>query len=159
MTDTNAFQGMPRQAGKIMDLMMRMKKIQFCEICPELNPTEVMVLLHLCMPDRIVHKMHLCDLTAHLNMLPASMSRVMKSMEDQGLVRRNIDPKSRRNIIVEATDQGLEMGMICRKRFRDYWEDVARRIPEEDWDSLLRILTEFTDSMETVLKEHTENAD
>ncbi|MCQ2501174.1 MAG: MarR family winged helix-turn-helix transcriptional regulator [Lachnospiraceae bacterium] len=155
----NAFKGMPRQAGKIMNLMMRMKKIQFCEICPELNPTEVMVLLHLCPPDRDWHWMPLCDLTAHLNMLPASMSRVMKSMEDQGLIFRTIDPNSRRNIIVEATDQGVELAKICRKRFRDYWEDVARRIPEEDWDSLLRILTECTDSMETVLKEYTENSD
>lgn len=149
---------LPKPAEQIMSLMLRMKKMQFWEITPELSPAEAMILSYLCPSGKdkkpAIKPVQLSTLTQDLRLLPASVSRTMKSMEEQGLICRYTDPKSRRNIIVEATDQGLELAILCQKRIRGYWDEVFKQIPQEDWDSLIRILTEFTDSMETVLKEY-----
>lgn len=157
MKKEESFNGMPRQAERMMELMHRMKSIRIAELCPELSQAEVMFLHHLCCPEQEDKPVPLSILTAHLHMQPAGVSRLMKSMEQEGLLIRMIDPENRRNILVQATEKGRAQAAECRKLFQSYWGAVFDRIPSEDWDSLYRIIEAFTDEMDAVLKEMKEN--
>lgn len=157
MKKEESFNGMPRQAERMMELMHHMKNIRIAELCPELSHAEVMLLHHLCCPDQELKPVQLSILTAHLHMQPAGVSRLMKSMEKEGLILRTTDPDNRRNILVQATEKGRNKAEECRCLFQSYWGEVFSRIPEEDWDSLYRIMETFTVEMEAVLTEMLKN--
>jgi DNA-binding MarR family transcriptional regulator len=69
-------------------------------------------------------------LAAYLGLQPQSMTRLLSTMEDAGLIHRHVDQTDRRQIRIELTDKG-------RKLLR---EDVARR-HERLARSLTRVLT------------------
>lgn len=153
MKQESIYDGMPRQAERMMELMHRMKCIRIAELCPNMSQAEIMLLHHLHCPEMKGKPIPLSILTAHLHMQPAGVSRLMKTMEQDGLIIRTVDPENRRNILVQATEEGERKAEECRVQFQAYWDEVFNRIPEEDWESLYRIMEEFTSHMEEVLKE------
>jgi DNA-binding MarR family transcriptional regulator len=63
---------------------------------------------------------------------PPSMTKVLASLEDRGLVRRDVHPTDRRQAIIAITDAGVEL-LESEQRSRDAW--FSRRLgtltPEE----------------------------
>lgn len=156
MKQEDTLKGMPKQAERMMELMHRMKCIRIAEICPDLSQAEIMLLHHLYWPELEGKPVPLSVLTAHLHMQPAGVSRLMKNMEQAGLIVRMVDPDNRRNILVQTTEKGKEKAEECRIQFEAYWKEVFNRIPEDDWESLYRIMDTFTVQMDAVLKEFTD---
>jgi DNA-binding MarR family transcriptional regulator len=69
-------------------------------------------------------------LAAYLGLQPQSMTRLLSTMENAGLIHRHLDQTDRRQIRIELTDEGRKLLL----------EDVARR-HDRLARSLIRVLT------------------
>src|SRR5699024_12484135 len=65
------------------------------------------------------------ELAARVHVQPPSMTRTIKALETDGLVRRTEHPSDRRQVLVEATEEGREYVTETRRR-RDQW--LSRRL-------------------------------
>ena len=65
------------------------------------------------------------ELAAREHVRPPSMTRTIKALETDGLVRRTEHPTDRRQVLVEATEAGREYVAETRRR-RDQW--LSRRL-------------------------------
>lgn len=87
--------------------------------------------------DRGMH--HPKDLAEVLDSVPPAISAMIAELEAQGLLRRSADPKDRRRVILEITEQGHAL----RKDLGRAWHQVIlRRVSKLDPDeirSLIRI--------------------
>jgi DNA-binding MarR family transcriptional regulator len=71
--------------------------------------------------------MTLGELAAHERVQPPSMTRIVSSLEDRGLVVREPDVTDRRLVIVRRTAEASALLTVDRRR-RDAW--LARRLRE-----------------------------
>src|SRR5919198_3086074 len=65
------------------------------------------------------------DLAACERVQPPSMTKVLASLEEKGLVRRAPHASDRRQAVITLTDRGLEL-LDSERRARDAW--LARRL-------------------------------
>lgn len=72
------------------------------------------------------------DLAACERVQPPSMTKVIASLEDRGLVRRDVHPSDRRSAIISITAEGHAL-LDSERRQRDAWlsKRLARLTPEE----------------------------
>jgi DNA-binding MarR family transcriptional regulator len=72
------------------------------------------------------------ELAAFERVQPPSMTKVLASLEDKGLVRRDAHPTDRRQAIIVLTDAGARL-LESERRQRDAWlsQRLARLTPDE----------------------------
>ena len=72
------------------------------------------------------------ELAAFERVQPPSMTKVLASLEDKGLVRREAHPTDKRQAIIALTDAGLEL-LNSERRQRDAWlsQRLAQLTPDE----------------------------
>ncbi len=73
------------------------------------------------------------ELAAAQGVTPATMSRLVRGLEDDGLVERRADPGDGRAVIVAATPEGARILLQAR---RERVEDLAHRLAELDGPTL-----------------------
>jgi DNA-binding MarR family transcriptional regulator len=63
---------------------------------------------------------------------PPSMSKVLANLEDRGLVRREVHPKDRRQVVLAITPAGEQL-LASERRARDAWlsRQIGRLTAEE----------------------------
>ena len=72
------------------------------------------------------------ELAAHERVQPPSMTKVLASLEDKGLVTREAHPTDRRQAIIVLAPAGLEL-LDSERRQRDAWlsQRLAQLTPDE----------------------------
>lgn len=72
------------------------------------------------------------DLAAHERVQPPSMTRIVSSLEQLGLVARVPHPDDRRQVVISLTEQGAELLAADRRR-RDAWlaQQLKTLTPDE----------------------------
>jgi DNA-binding MarR family transcriptional regulator len=72
------------------------------------------------------------EIAAYERVQPPSMTKVLASLEDRGLVARTVHPTDRRQAVIELTDAGREL-IHSERRSRDLWfsQQLARLSDEE----------------------------
>jgi MarR family transcriptional regulator, organic hydroperoxide resistance regulator len=60
-----------------------------------------------------------------------SLSRVLKSMEAQGLIHKVSDPNDKRSVVIRLTDAGISKRNIARRVVLDFNQSIAERIGEK----------------------------
>ena len=72
------------------------------------------------------------ELAALERVQPPSMTKVLASLEDKGLVRREAHPTDKRQAIIVLTDDGTRL-LDSERRQRDAWlsQRLARLAPDE----------------------------
>lgn len=143
----------------MMQAMQRMKAIHFWEVCTQMPKGEAILIHTICHHENGKEPMAVSELTEQTRMHAAAVSRLMRSLEEKGLIVRSIDPKNHRNILVQATEDGSRLNQENTNRIHRYWLTVLGRIPKEDQEIMLRIWSEVMDNMEAVLEQQrmTEN--
>ncbi len=91
---------------------------------------------------------HVSDLAKRLNIALSAASRMLNSLEEKGLIYREIDPKSRRNICVFLTEDGENMWKKCSETMSGLLERVIAAMGEEDACKLIELWKRFTELME-----------
>jgi DNA-binding MarR family transcriptional regulator len=80
----------------------------------------------------------LAELTALEGLNPTMLSRVVRKLHDEGLIRRRPDPADQRAALVEATPSGTQMHQRIRSQRTQVLYDCLDRLPTEISDELLR---------------------
>jgi DNA-binding MarR family transcriptional regulator len=69
------------------------------------------------------------ELAEHEKVQPPSITRVIASLEERGLIERMPHPSDRRQVVLTVTDQGREVVRTLR-RLREAW--LAQRLRDLD---------------------------
>ena len=81
------------------------------------------------------------ELADRLGIVPRSLTTVIDALEDAGLVRREIDPRNRRAILLRLTDHGAAVRDELREARRRAAEDLFAPLSAEDRETLGALLT------------------
>jgi DNA-binding MarR family transcriptional regulator len=80
------------------------------------------------------------ELAERLGIVPRSLTTVVDALEEAGLVRREIDPRNRRAILLRLTDQGAAVRDGLREARRRAAEDLFAPLTAEDRKTLAGLL-------------------
>ena len=82
-----------------------------------------------------------------------AVSRLLRAMEEKGLIERKVDRKDRRNTFVSITEEGQ---VALKEKFAwmgDVFMNAVHRIGFEKMESMLTLLEDFASEMEEKIKE------
>lgn len=65
-----------------------------------------------------------------MGMEPTSLSRTLKTMEEQGLIRRVPDKHDKRRVLIFLTQEGIDKRRIAKHVILDFNERVMSNIPK-----------------------------
>ena len=85
-------------------------------------------------------------LAEHLGVTPSTASRMVDRLVAVEMVRRDASPNSRREIMVELTDEGRQVVRQVTARRRKEIAKIVARIPEDTRRGLVDALTAFTEA-------------
>lgn len=139
------------QGKRLTEALHRMKAIDYWSLTPDMTPAEIQVLAAVC--GGCEGEQKISDLYAACGMLPASVSRLLNSLEEKELIVRNTRKGNRRVTDVFATEKGKAVNTNNLDILHGYWKEVLGCLSPDDIDVMLRIQKEMLDSMEAVLAE------
>lgn len=74
-----------------------------------------------------------------MGMEPTSLSRLLKTMEDKGLVCRIKNPNDGRSVIIKLTDFGKKMRKVSKGHVYQFNNKVREFITEKELDSFFKV--------------------
>lgn len=80
------------------------------------------------------------ELADRLGIVPRSLTTVVDALEEAGLVRREIDPRNRRAILLRLTDEGAAVRDDLREARRRAAEDLFAPLSAEERKALAGLL-------------------
>ena len=80
-----------------------------------------------------------------MGMEATSLSRILKSMEEKGLIKRKPNPKDGRGVLIHLTAFGLENRERSKNKVLRFNEEVKNRLSKKELES-------FFTSMESILE-------
>jgi DNA-binding MarR family transcriptional regulator len=81
-------------------------------------------------------------LADELRIVPRSLTPVVDALEEDGLVRREVDPANRRSTLVVITDEGRAAAERARDARREAGESLFAVLPEDRRELLRELLSE-----------------
>jgi DNA-binding MarR family transcriptional regulator len=129
--------------GQLADLLhrltRRLRRSQAERLAPlGLTPAQERALRVISRSDEPLRMTELAD---RLGIVPRSLTTVVDALEEAGLVRREIDPRNRRAILLRLTDQGTAVRDELREARRRAAEDLFAPMPDDDRELLASLLT------------------
>ena len=135
--------------SQLMMAVMRFQRTQRkAPLHEKFNRSEIMLMgaiLHLQMESE--EPVTVSRLSQKLRVTAPTVTKLLSSMEEKGIVERTVSRQDRRKIIVSFTEAGLEMGKKTQEHFMQSLANLVAVLGEEDTRSLIRIL-------DKVAKEH-----
>lgn len=80
------------------------------------------------------------ELADRLGIVPRSLTTVVDALEEAGLVRRQVDPRNRRAILLHLTDRGAAVRDDLREARRRAAEDLFAPLSAGDRETLAELL-------------------
>lgn len=74
---------------------------------------------------------------------PTSLSRLLKTMEEKGLVYREKDLKDRRVVKLFLTEKGLELKKVSRKMVFDYNKAIYDHVGQDEMEAFLETMAKI----------------
>src|ERR1700729_4588421 len=87
--------------------------------------------------------LRMTELADQLGIVPRSVTTVVDALEQAGLVRREIDPRNRRAVLLLLTDQGAAVRDELREARRRAAEDLFAPLTAGDRETLAGLLTQL----------------
>jgi DNA-binding MarR family transcriptional regulator len=75
-----------------------------------------------------------------MGMEPTSLSRLLKTMEDNGLIYRQGDELDKRIVRIYLTDLGYLKRQLAKKVIKDFNQKLVAAIPEKDLEIFLSVM-------------------
>ena len=69
-----------------------------------------------------------------------SLTRILKSMEEKGLIYKMADEKDKRSVRIMLTELGLQKREVSRQTVRKFNQIVRETIPEEDLECFFSVI-------------------
>ena len=80
-----------------------------------------------------------------MGMEATSLSRILKSMEEKGLIIRKRNPTDGRSVLLHLTDFGKEMREFSKGVVLKFDEAVKENVSEDDLKTFIRVANSITD--------------
>ena len=90
---------------------------------------------------RAAEPLRMTELADRLGIVPRSLTTVVDALEQAGLVRREVDPRNRRAILLRLTDRGAAVREDLREARRRAADDLFAPLDAEDRQALAALLT------------------
>ena len=131
-------------ADQLHRLTKRLRRAQAERLAPlGLTPAQERALRLITRGDEPLRMTELAD---RLGIVPRSLTTVVDALEEAGLVRREIDPRNRRAILLRLTDQGAAVRDGLREARRRAAEDLFAPLSPSERETLASILTRLDPS-------------
>jgi DNA-binding MarR family transcriptional regulator len=75
-----------------------------------------------------------------MGMEATSLSRILKSMEEKGLIVRKPNPKDGRGVLIHLTDFGLEKRNLSKEKVLRFDEVVKENLSQEKLDHFFEVM-------------------
>ena len=69
-----------------------------------------------------------------------SLTRILKSMEEKGLIYKMADERDKRSVRIMLTELGLEKREVSRQTVRKFNQKVRETIPEKDLECFFSVI-------------------
>lgn len=77
-----------------------------------------------------------------------SLTRILRSMEEQGLIYKQADTQDKRSVRIFLTPLGLEKKEVSRQTVRHFNQKVREKIPQPQLDVFLKVAAQITGMIE-----------
>lgn len=94
---------------------------------------------------------YVSDMATKLHMAPSAASRMLKNLENKGLIERSVNINDRRNTNVCLTQLGQTQLEKSGKEMETYIIKVMERMGEQEVRQLIHLCNKMADAMETEL--------
>lgn len=78
-----------------------------------------------------------------MGMRATSLSRILKKMEDDGLIYRKNDEHDGRSVLIHLTDEGKKKKRIAKKVVKEFNEYVIARLNKGKLDSFFSVMQDI----------------
>jgi len=78
-----------------------------------------------------------------MGMEPTSLSRLLKTMEDNNFIYRKGDEIDKRVVRIFLTEEGVQKRKIAKKVIKDFNKKVVESIPQEKLSIFLEVITKI----------------
>lgn len=134
-----AYEDPVQLADLLHRLTKRLRRAQAERLAPlGLTPAQERALRMIARGDEPPRMTELAD---RLGIVPRSLTTVIDALEEAGLVRREIDPRNRRAILLRLTDRGTAVRDDLREARRRAAEDLFAPLSAADRKALADLLT------------------
>lgn len=137
----------------------RFKRVSINSMFPDLSKGEFWVLkmLHVnCLKNEGDKGVYVSKIAAHLKVTPSAISRMLRGLEEKGLIERSVDKNDRRNTYVFLTEKGDK----AREKIEDHMNEFAKRViatmGEDDSKMLINLCNKLIDTMEVEMVKYKE---
>lgn len=72
-----------------------------------------------------------------------SLTRILKSMEENGLIYREGDKHDKRSVRIFLTQKGLEKKELSRQTVRKFNHKVREKIPENELNTFFKVISQI----------------
>jgi DNA-binding MarR family transcriptional regulator len=69
-----------------------------------------------------------------------SLSRTLKTMENQGLIRREPNPDDGRGVLIKLTKEGLEKRSLSKEIVIQFNQSIEKAVSEKDLESFYKVI-------------------
>ena len=94
-----------------------------------------------------VQGIYVNDLAERLYVTKSAASKMLRQLEQRGLIERRTDPADRRNTFVCMTHAGEDLGERQRQRFDRFLLEIVDDMGEEHFTDILNGLRELTQAV------------
>lgn len=136
--------------GKFLATFHRFKKLDMTPIMEGLSPGEAQLLTVIECKEK-EEKIRVSGIAERMNVSSPAVSRMLKKLEEQGLIERNIDKEDRRNTYVKTTESGDKLVEQIKYNLHDFAGSVLSQMKEEDYERAIAFLNELYDAAEEKL--------
>ena len=137
-----------QQEQAILQAISRMQSIPLGQLYPVLGPGEGRMLSILICSDG---GLTVSALSEKMNAPMPTVSRMMRSMEERGLIERRILPQDRRSILVTATPHGEQVHKELMFFFHSFFSDLLVSFDSEEFDRMICDWNLLMDRMEELI--------
>ena len=80
------------------------------------------------------------SLGPRMGMESTSLSRTLKTMENQGLIRREPNPDDGRGVLIKLTKEGLEKRSLSKEVVIQFNQSIEDAVSEKDLESFYKVI-------------------
>lgn len=96
------------------------------------------------------------QLGPRMGMEPTSLSRTLKTMEDRGLIYREVDKFDKRKVLIFLTEEGVELRREVKSVVIDFNDKLLKVIPKSKLAIFFEVMDIIDDTIEDELLELSE---
>lgn len=128
----------------------RFRKFQFCDLMSHLTKGEFFTLFMIHAHSAAHPKrkgMYVSELAGTLRVTSPAVSRMLRTLEQRGLIERTVDRDDRRTTYIVLTPVGETARRNAAHRMHDFTERVVEQMGERDMETFLALFHRLSDVM------------